>query len=109
MNYIERRLRIAVPEATGVYGRHMPLSLQLLLSLRVLQTLRGYVVALSVMLSVQVVAQLPSLVASVGTKLGSKRIFAAAGVNAFPTIKDLSNSSMQIWCVSDVIFGGEAV
>ncbi|KAH7825076.1 uncharacterized protein MONOS_8973 [Monocercomonoides exilis] len=32
MDDIERRLRIVVPEAAGVYGRHMPLSLQLLLS-----------------------------------------------------------------------------
>ncbi|KAH7820202.1 uncharacterized protein MONOS_8809 [Monocercomonoides exilis] len=49
------------------------------------------------MLSVQVVAQLPSLVASVGTKLGSKRIFAAVGVNAFPSIYDLFDPSLQIW------------
>ncbi|KAH7818867.1 uncharacterized protein MONOS_13813 [Monocercomonoides exilis] len=41
MDDIERWLRIVVPEAAGVYGRHMPLSLQLLLSPRVLQTLQG--------------------------------------------------------------------
>ncbi|KAH7831474.1 uncharacterized protein MONOS_16972 [Monocercomonoides exilis] len=40
MDDIERRLRIVVPEAAGVYGRHMPLSLQQLLSPRALQTLR---------------------------------------------------------------------
>ncbi|KAH7822644.1 uncharacterized protein MONOS_7260 [Monocercomonoides exilis] len=77
MDDIERRLRIVVPEAAGVYGRHIPLSLQLLLSPRALQTLRGYVVArravlygcvvcaydvvLSAMLSVPLVALLPSL------------------------------------------------
>ncbi|KAH7819304.1 uncharacterized protein MONOS_14574 [Monocercomonoides exilis] len=97
MDDIERRLRIVVPEATGVYGRHMPLSLQLLLSLRVLQTLRGYVVALSVMLSVPLVGPLPSLAASVGTKSGSERIFAAADVNAFPSIYDMFDLSLQIW------------
>eukprot|EP00770_Monocercomonoides_exilis_P011996 MONOS_11938.1-p1 / transcript=MONOS_11938.1 / gene=MONOS_11938 / organism=Monocercomonoides_exilis_PA203 / gene_product=flagellar associated protein / transcript_product=flagellar associated protein / location=Mono_scaffold00628:4-3414(-) / protein_length=1023 / sequence_SO=supercontig / SO=protein_coding / is_pseudo=false len=110
MDDIERRLRIVVPEAAGVYGRHMPLSLQLLLSPRALQTLRGYVVArravlyggvacaydvaLSAMLSVPLVAPLPSLAASVGTKSGSKRIFAAADVNAFPSIYDLFDPSL---------------
>ncbi|KAH7816028.1 uncharacterized protein MONOS_2536 [Monocercomonoides exilis] len=113
IDYIERQLRIVVPEAAGVYGRHMPLSLQLLLSPRALQTLRGYVVArravlygavvcaydvaLSAMLSVPLVAPLQSLAASVGTKSGSKRIFAAADVNAFPSIYDLFDPSMQIW------------
>ncbi|KAH7820398.1 uncharacterized protein MONOS_15102 [Monocercomonoides exilis] len=110
MDHIERRLRIMMPDATGVYGRHMPLSLQLLLSPRALQTLRGYVVArravlyggvvcaydvaLSAMLSVPLVAPLPSLAASVGTKSGSKRIFAAADVNAFPSIYDLFDPSL---------------
>ncbi|KAH7824409.1 uncharacterized protein MONOS_2317 [Monocercomonoides exilis] len=86
MNDIERWLRIVVHEAAEVYVQHMQLSLQLLLSLRVLQTLRGYVVALSVMLSVPLVGPLPSLAASVGTKSGSERIFAAADVNVFPSI-----------------------
>ncbi|KAH7823562.1 putative IQ domain-containing protein H [Monocercomonoides exilis] len=110
MDDIERRLRIVVPEAAGVYGRYMPLSLQLLMSPRALQTLRGYVVArravlyggvaraydvaLSSMLSVPLVAPLPSLAASVGTKSGSKRIFAAADVNAFPSIYDLFDPSL---------------
>ncbi|KAH7823585.1 uncharacterized protein MONOS_7543 [Monocercomonoides exilis] len=40
--------------------------------------------ALLVMLSVPLVAPLPSLAASVDTKSGSKRIFAAADVNALP-------------------------
>ncbi|KAH7819779.1 uncharacterized protein MONOS_8486 [Monocercomonoides exilis] len=87
MDDIERRLRIVVPEAIGVYGRHIPLSLQLL---------RGYVVALSVMLLVPLVVPLPSLAASVGTKSGSKRIFAAPDVNAFPLINDLFDPLLQI-------------
>ncbi|KAH7826802.1 uncharacterized protein MONOS_3885 [Monocercomonoides exilis] len=98
MDDIERRLRIVVPEAAGVNGRHMPLSLQLLLSPRALQTLRGYVVArravlyggvvcaydvaLSAMLSFPLVGPLPLLAVSVRTKSWSKRIFAAADVNA---------------------------
>ncbi|KAH7819792.1 uncharacterized protein MONOS_10208 [Monocercomonoides exilis] len=113
MDDIERRLRIVVPEAAGVYGRHMPLSLQLLLSPRALQTLRGYVVArravlyggvvcaydvaLSAMLSVPLVGPLPSLTTSkVITKSGSKRIFAAADVNAFQSIYDLFDPLLQI-------------
>ncbi|KAH7829534.1 uncharacterized protein MONOS_8569 [Monocercomonoides exilis] len=47
---IERRLRIIVPEAAGVYGQHIPLSLQLLLSPREQQALREYVVARCVVL-----------------------------------------------------------
>ncbi|KAH7823255.1 uncharacterized protein MONOS_819 [Monocercomonoides exilis] len=57
----------------------------------------AYDVALSAMLSVPLVAPLPSLAASVGTKSGSKRIFAAADVNAFPSICDLFDPSLQIW------------
>ncbi|KAH7822289.1 uncharacterized protein MONOS_9658 [Monocercomonoides exilis] len=49
------------------------------------------------MLSVPLVAQLPSLAASVGTKSGSKRIFAVSDVNAFLSIYDLFDSSTQIW------------
>ncbi|KAH7828912.1 uncharacterized protein MONOS_13878 [Monocercomonoides exilis] len=79
MDDFERRLRIVVPEAAGVY---------------VLQTLRGYVVArrtvlyggvvcaydveLSAMLLVPLVVPLPSLAASVSTKSGSMQIFASA-------------------------------
>ncbi|KAH7815148.1 uncharacterized protein MONOS_12830 [Monocercomonoides exilis] len=44
MDDIERRLRIVVPEAAGVYGQHIPLSLQLLLSPREQQAQREYVV-----------------------------------------------------------------
>ncbi|KAH7832764.1 uncharacterized protein MONOS_6921 [Monocercomonoides exilis] len=75
----------------------MPLSLQLLLSPRALQTLRGYVVALLAMLSVPLVALLPSLTAFEGKKWWSKRIFAAPNVNAFPSIYDLFDLSLQIW------------
>ncbi|KAH7820946.1 uncharacterized protein MONOS_9152 [Monocercomonoides exilis] len=50
------------------------------------------------MLLVPLVAPLPSLAASVCTKSGSKRIFAAADVNAFPSIYDLFDQSLQIWC-----------
>ncbi|KAH7832425.1 uncharacterized protein MONOS_4609 [Monocercomonoides exilis] len=69
MDDIKRRLRIVMSEAAGVNGRYMPLSLQLLLSTRALQTPRGYVVAwqavtLSVMLSVPLVARLHSVAAS---------------------------------------------
>ncbi|KAH7815543.1 uncharacterized protein MONOS_7160 [Monocercomonoides exilis] len=54
-------------------------------------------VALSGMLLVPLVGPLPSLAAPVGTKSGSKRIFSAADVNAFPSIYDLFNPSLQIW------------
>ncbi|KAH7825899.1 uncharacterized protein MONOS_3074 [Monocercomonoides exilis] len=113
MDDIERRLRIVVPEAAGVYGRHM------LLSPRALQTLQGYVVArravlyggvvcaydvaLSAMLSVPLVAPLPSLAASVGTKSGSKRIFAAADVNAFPSIYDLFDPSLLPFAIARLV------
>ncbi|KAH7831316.1 uncharacterized protein MONOS_5256 [Monocercomonoides exilis] len=49
------------------------------------------------MLSVPLVEPLPSLSVSVDTKSGSKRIFAAADVNAFPSIYDLFDPSLQIW------------
>ncbi|KAH7823546.1 uncharacterized protein MONOS_12739 [Monocercomonoides exilis] len=52
MDDVERQLRIVVPEAAGVYGRNMPLSLQLLLSPRELPTLRGYVMSRYEMLHV---------------------------------------------------------
>ncbi|KAH7827768.1 uncharacterized protein MONOS_17273 [Monocercomonoides exilis] len=51
MEDVERRLRILVPEAAGVYGWNMPLSLQLLLSPRALW---GYVVARRAVLCVAV-------------------------------------------------------
>ncbi|KAH7824039.1 uncharacterized protein MONOS_1668 [Monocercomonoides exilis] len=57
----------------------------------------AYDVALSVMLSVPLVVQLPLLAAYVGTKSGSKRIFAAADENAFPSIYDLFDPLLQIW------------
>ncbi|KAH7828271.1 uncharacterized protein MONOS_12754 [Monocercomonoides exilis] len=46
------------------------------------------------MLSVPFVGQAPSLAASVSTKSGSKRILAAADVNAFPSIYDLFEPSL---------------
>ncbi|KAH7822263.1 uncharacterized protein MONOS_11989 [Monocercomonoides exilis] len=49
----------------------------------------AYDVALSAMLSVPLAAPLPSLAASVGTKLRRKRIYADADVNEFPSIFDL--------------------
>ncbi|KAH7815052.1 uncharacterized protein MONOS_11902 [Monocercomonoides exilis] len=57
----------------------------------------AYDVALLAMLSVPLVELLPLLAASVGTKSGNKRIFAAADVNAFPSIYDLFYPSLQIW------------
>ncbi|KAH7825131.1 uncharacterized protein MONOS_1492 [Monocercomonoides exilis] len=57
----------------------------------------AYDVALSAMLLVPLVAQLPSLAASVGTKSGSKQIFALENVNAFQSIYDLFYLSLQIW------------
>ncbi|KAH7818971.1 uncharacterized protein MONOS_4402 [Monocercomonoides exilis] len=85
---IERRLRIVVPDAAWVYGRHMPLKLQLLLSPR---ELRGYVVtrlavlnggvvcaydvALSAMLSVTLVAPLPSFATRCAQSWGANRSF----------------------------------
>ncbi|KAH7826716.1 uncharacterized protein MONOS_10557 [Monocercomonoides exilis] len=54
----------------------------------------AYDVALSAMLSVPLVAPLTSLAASVGTKSGRKRIFAAADVNEFPSIYDLFDPSL---------------
>ncbi|KAH7821885.1 uncharacterized protein MONOS_5153 [Monocercomonoides exilis] len=56
----------------------------------------AYDVALLEMLSVPLIAPLPSLAASVNTKSGSKRIFAAADVIAFPSIYDLFDPSLQI-------------
>ncbi|KAH7824045.1 uncharacterized protein MONOS_1673 [Monocercomonoides exilis] len=107
MDDIERWLWIVVPEVTDVYAQHMQLSL------RVLQLLRGCVVTgrgvlcggvvcaddveLSAMLTVPLVAPLPSLAVLVGTKLGSKRIIAAVDVNAFPSIHNLFDEPMQIW------------
>ncbi|KAH7816562.1 uncharacterized protein MONOS_13714 [Monocercomonoides exilis] len=38
-----------------------------------------------------------SLLVPVGTKSGSKRIFAMVDVNVFPSIYDLFGPSMQIW------------
>ncbi|KAH7823450.1 uncharacterized protein MONOS_9630 [Monocercomonoides exilis] len=55
------------------------------------------VMELPEMLSVPLVTPLPSLAVSVGTKSGSKWIFAAADVNAFPSIYDLFDLSLQIW------------
>ncbi|KAH7817735.1 uncharacterized protein MONOS_13865 [Monocercomonoides exilis] len=49
------------------------------------------------MLLVPLVAQLPSLAASMGTKSGSKRVFSAAGANSFMSIYDLFDPSLQIW------------
>ncbi|KAH7828628.1 uncharacterized protein MONOS_14312 [Monocercomonoides exilis] len=46
------------------------------------------------MFSVPLMVLLPSLAASVGTKSGSKRIFDAADVNAFPLIYDLFDPSL---------------
>ncbi|KAH7831467.1 uncharacterized protein MONOS_15419 [Monocercomonoides exilis] len=89
MDDIERRLRIVVPEAAGVYGRHMPLSLQQLLSPRALQTLR--------MICCGSAGGAVWGCSSVGTKSGSKRIFAAPDANAFPSIYDLFDPSLQIW------------
>ncbi|KAH7826685.1 uncharacterized protein MONOS_7943 [Monocercomonoides exilis] len=63
MDDVERWLQIVVPEAAGVYGRHMSLSLQ---------TLRGYVVARRAVLYGGVIL---SLVASVGLKLDTKYLF----------------------------------
>ncbi|KAH7819173.1 uncharacterized protein MONOS_3233 [Monocercomonoides exilis] len=54
----------------------------------------AYDVALLEMLSVPLIALLPSLAASVNTKSGSKRIFAAADVIAFPSIYDLFDPSL---------------
>ncbi|KAH7827132.1 uncharacterized protein MONOS_12634 [Monocercomonoides exilis] len=54
----------------------------------------AYDVALSAMLSVPLVGQLPTLAASVGAKSGSKRIFAAADENAFPSIYNLFDPSL---------------
>ncbi|KAH7822270.1 uncharacterized protein MONOS_11984 [Monocercomonoides exilis] len=112
MDDIERRLRIVVPEAAGVYGLHMPLSLQLLLSPRALQTLRGYVVTqravlyvdimcaydvcISVILSVLPAAPLFSIAALKGKRSLNKWIFSDADENAFPSINDLFNPSLQI-------------
>ncbi|KAH7817035.1 uncharacterized protein MONOS_10873 [Monocercomonoides exilis] len=53
-------------------------------------------VALSAMLSVPLVAPLPSLAASVDTKSGRKRIFVVEEVNALPSIYDLFDQSLQI-------------
>ncbi|KAH7832710.1 uncharacterized protein MONOS_10944 [Monocercomonoides exilis] len=98
MHSIERRLRIVVLVVAKAYA---------------LQTLQGhfvipsavlygcvvcaYDVKLSAMLSVLRVVQLPTLAESVGTKSGSKRIFAAANVNVSPSIHDLFDTSLQIW------------
>ncbi|KAH7831527.1 uncharacterized protein MONOS_11109 [Monocercomonoides exilis] len=88
---IERRLWIVMPEATGVYANHKKPSL------RLQRAPRGYAearCAVLFMLSVALVTPLPSLAALVGTKSGSKRIFAAANVNAFPSIYDLFDPSL---------------
>ncbi|KAH7820340.1 uncharacterized protein MONOS_2246 [Monocercomonoides exilis] len=84
MDDIERRLRIVVPEAAELVALYGDVA-------------RAYDVALLEMLSVSLVRPLPSLAASVGTKSVSKRIFAAADVNAFPSINDLFVPSLQIW------------
>ncbi|KAH7822745.1 uncharacterized protein MONOS_9057 [Monocercomonoides exilis] len=113
MDDTERRLRIVEPEAAGVFGRHMPLSLQTLHGYVV--TRRGvlyggvvcaYDVALSAMLSVSLMGQLPSRAVKVGTKSGSKRIFAAADVNELLSINDqfkLFAADMAIAVVESVV------
>ncbi|KAH7828657.1 uncharacterized protein MONOS_15220 [Monocercomonoides exilis] len=89
MNYIERRLLIVVPEATVGYALQM---LWGYVEVRQAVLYRGvvcaYDVELSAMLLVQLVVQLPSLAASVGTNPEGKQIFASADVNAFLSIYD---------------------
>ncbi|KAH7830980.1 uncharacterized protein MONOS_4395 [Monocercomonoides exilis] len=101
MDDIQRRLRIVVSDTTVVFAQNMQL---------LLQTLRGYAVArrgvlyggvvcandvmLSAMLSVPLVVPLHSLAASMRKKSGSKLIFAASDVNAFPSINDLFDPSL---------------
>ncbi|KAH7821322.1 uncharacterized protein MONOS_15016 [Monocercomonoides exilis] len=62
----------------------------------------AYYSVLSAMLSVTLVEPLPSLDASEGTKLGSKRIFVEADVNKFPSIYDLFDPSLQKWRLSSL-------
>ncbi|KAH7816361.1 uncharacterized protein MONOS_15131 [Monocercomonoides exilis] len=98
------RLQIVEPEAAGVYGLHMPLSLQQMLPLlgyvvagrAVLYggVVCAYDVALSAMLSVPLVGPLPSLSVSVYTKSGSNQIFSAPDVNTFPSIFNLFDPSL---------------
>ncbi|KAH7824641.1 uncharacterized protein MONOS_9029 [Monocercomonoides exilis] len=84
-------MQIVVPEASRVYSNQknqFPWSLQ---------TLQGYIVTLSTMVSVLLMETLPSLAESAGTKSWCKRIFATVDVTAFPSINDLHNPSLQIW------------
>ncbi|KAH7817042.1 uncharacterized protein MONOS_10880 [Monocercomonoides exilis] len=103
MDDFERRLRIAVPKAAVVYANHRNSFLKEQQMLReYVEALRavlcGGVVcaydALSVRFSVTLVALFLWLATSVGTKSGSKRIFAAADVNAFDSINDLFDPSL---------------
>ncbi|KAH7827344.1 uncharacterized protein MONOS_13916 [Monocercomonoides exilis] len=54
----------------------------------------AYDVALLEMLSVPLIAQLPSPAELVGTKSGSKRIFAKEDLNEFPSIYNLFDPSL---------------
>ncbi|KAH7821019.1 uncharacterized protein MONOS_14677 [Monocercomonoides exilis] len=58
---------------------------------------------LSAMLSVPLVLQLPQLAAPAGTKLMSKRIFAAADVNALPSIYDLFDLSLLLSAIARLV------
>ncbi|KAH7832716.1 uncharacterized protein MONOS_13042 [Monocercomonoides exilis] len=87
MDNVEWRLRIIVSEAAGVYARDMLLLLLLLLSTRVLQTLRDMLWCV----------ERCCMGLHLGKKSGIKRIFAAANVNSFPSIYDLFDLSLQIW------------
>ncbi|KAH7816607.1 uncharacterized protein MONOS_5851 [Monocercomonoides exilis] len=106
MDFINRRMRIVVPEETGAHANHM----KLLPS--ALQTLLGYTVSQWAVLcggccmcircgafsdafgSAGVSASF--LAASVGTKAGGKRIFEAVDVNAFPSTYDQFDSSLLL-------------
>ncbi|KAH7820380.1 uncharacterized protein MONOS_6253 [Monocercomonoides exilis] len=92
MDDIKRRLLIVEPEAAETLWGYVVTRRALLNG----NVACAWIVALLAMLSVPLVGQLPSLAASVGTKSGGKRIFAAADVNAFPSINDLFNPSLQI-------------
>ncbi|KAH7815351.1 uncharacterized protein MONOS_9329 [Monocercomonoides exilis] len=82
MNEIEIRLRILVPKAAGVYVRNKQMLLQKLLGYVVARkaVLLGAVectseVVLSMMLSIALVAPLPSIDESLLIKSGSKNVF----------------------------------
>ncbi|KAH7822359.1 uncharacterized protein MONOS_13883 [Monocercomonoides exilis] len=53
--------------------------------------------AISVMFSFPLITLLPSLAASMDTMSGSKQIFVVEEVNAFTSIYDLFDMSLQIW------------